>query len=232
MATSEDDVFEAANAVLDKTQGLVPAKVTIKLVREELGGTGSQPTLAKYLRRWKHAHRIDADMPEAVRAHGLNLLDTIWAQAKADAEREFHEAKRQFGIDFEEVTDLLEKSDADRVEVEKKLSSAVEANRVAHTESDRLIYENNKLIEQNARDVEAIDRKRSEKKDVEKRNMVLERENSAVAMKEVFLTEEIASLKESLRKLTATHAVEQTKGDYLKKEIVELNAKIESGERD
>lgn len=144
MAVSENDVFEAANALLHDLD-VIPSKITIALVRERLGGTGSQPTIAKHLRAWKATQKTESPLPASISAAGTDFMNQIWSSAKAEAEKEYHEERRQMTSQAEEMQALLEQSEGTQKDLEVSLGAAHAATDRVQNEVDIMIGEANRL---------------------------------------------------------------------------------------
>lgn len=144
MAVSRDDVFKAANALLNEAD-IVPGKITIAQIRERLGGTGSQPTIAKHLRAWKEAQKTESLLPVSVTAAGTDFIEQIWTSAKEEAEKEFHEDRRQMTSQMEEMQSLLDQDESRQNQLEASLKAAHTAADRAQGEADRIADEANRL---------------------------------------------------------------------------------------
>lgn len=148
MAVTQEDVFKAAQQLLDQSTGLVPAKITIAMVRERLGGTGSQQTLAKHLRAWKAAMNVDDGMPAEVSAAASELSAVIWNSAKAEAERAYHDDRRRAAEQVREAEEARQALEVELENAQATITEQLEVNSNLIADSDRLRDENTSLVEE------------------------------------------------------------------------------------
>lgn len=180
MPDRREEIFDACERVMRASTGLSPAKVTIAMVREELGGTGSQSTLTKYVGAWKEAMRSDADMPAAIKAGGNQLIEAIWAQAKEAAAAEFHEQRVAMEAQFEEMQSL-------QLQNKNEIEALQALNETLYSHHEMLEAEANKLSG-------ALDEAVTTKINLEERNEALVEENSALVATRYDYKAQIAAL--------------------------------------
>lgn len=81
MAITKEQIFEAANAILEEG-----ANPTLSSVRERLGGTGSFATITRYMQEWRNEQKAPAApirelAPEAITERVQQLSTDVWSIA-------------------------------------------------------------------------------------------------------------------------------------------------------
>ena len=188
---TKEQVFAAADEIVEAEEGLPPDKVTIAAVRDSLG-TGSMTTITKYLREWKETFTVDTRMPAHLTAEATSFFNALFSKARSEATEALAEERTELVSLIEGRETAAQATIARSRELEAELISARGQGVELQVEVDRLSDEANRLSS-------AFENERKRAFKVSERNTQLERENAELKIELTYkIKEETASLQKEL----------------------------------
>lgn len=211
---TKEQVFDAANIVLEAMENPIPQKVTLARVRQHLG-TGSMTTITKHLRAWKEDQEDHNRMPADIAAAASTFLNGIYRSACSAAQVDMQAERDELFAAIEEREAAAEQIEDQNKNLKVDIAAARESLRDIVSQNELLTGEANRLTSMIDNRDELLSRAEAENKEISDRNLQLERKNAALSAKlETAGQTEIAELRVQLAEMKsrAIHAEAKVRG--------------------